>query len=508
MMMKQYMNTFKSSVGLAALVGFSPLCKAAEKPAKPLNLLLIVADDLNFSSVGYMGATVDAITPNLDKLARQGLIFANAHVTAAVSQPSRGALMTGLYPHHSGVEGFFHTSKDIPTLMSVLRNSGYAVGIAGKVSHSTPVGDFKWDREAEPNDLGQGRNPERYYQEFTEFVKTAKESGKPFYFMANSHDPHRPFHGSEGDIKMKGNGKYPDPSRVYRPEEITVPGFLPDIPLVREELAQYFSSVRRLDDMVGKVLQVLDEQGIADNTVVMFLSDNGISQPFAKTNCYMNSTHTPWIVRWNGVVAAGSNDSEHFISGIDFMPTALEICGVKTPQRLDGRSFLPLLKGKTQKGRDRVYTQFYETSGKNRYPMFAVQTTKHLYIFNPWSDGSYLFKNEAQVGLAFKGMREAGSSNPDIQQRVNLLWYRTPEEFYDLEKDPDALVNLVDNTAYAPFVETYRHDLEKWMKIYGSTALEAFQNRDKPEIVKKYVADQIKQSKEPKQLNRNKQNRQ
>jgi N-sulfoglucosamine sulfohydrolase len=247
---------------------------------------------------------------------------------------------------------------------------------------------------------------------------------------------------------------------------------------------------------------VLEEQGIADNTVVMFLSDNGMSQPFAKTNCYMNSTHTPWIVRFPGVVKAGTTDTEHFIAGIDFTPTVLELCGIKTAAKFDGRSFLPLLSGKKQKGRDRVYTQFYETSGKNRYPMFAVQSTKYLYIFNSWSDGEYRFRNDSQSGLAFKGMSEAGPTNPTIQQRVDLLLYRVPEEFYDLEKDPDALVNLANDPASAKAIASYRKDLEKWMKTYHSDALEAFQNRQHPEIVRNYVESQIKQSKINRKENR------
>jgi N-sulfoglucosamine sulfohydrolase len=481
---------------------FSSCWASNQNGKQPLNILLITADDLNFSSVGYMGSTVDAISPNLDKLATQGIVFKNAYINAAVSQPSRAVLATGLYPHNNGVEGFFHTPKEIPTLMSILQDNGYTVGIAGKVVHSTPISNYHWDQEKDEFDIAAGKDPERYYQEFTRFVKSAKESGKPFYFMANSHDPHRPFHGSEQDKVMKAKYNYPNPSRVYSPDEVVVPGFLPDLPLVREELAQYFSSARRLDDMVGKVLQVLEEQGVADNTVVMFLSDNGMSQPFAKTNCYMNSTHTPWIVRWPGVVKEGATDSEHFIAGIDFTPTALEICGIKSSAQFDGKSFLPLLSGKKQKGRDRVYTQFYETSAKNRYPMFAVQSAKYLYIFNPWSDGAYRFKNESQAGLAFKGMSEAGSSNQAIQQRVDLLLYRVQEEFYDLEKDPDALVNIADDPASEKWIASYRNDLEQWMKTYHSEALEAFQNRQHPEIVRKYMETQIGLPKE--RINKNK----
>ena len=474
------LNKLIAGAGITSTLAFPALANVNEKTesqaSKPLNVLFITADDLNYNSTGYRGSKVDDITPNLDKLASQGIIFENAHVNCAVSQPSRGVLATGMYAHRNGVEGFYHTNKDVPTVMSLLREHGYRVGIAGKVEHSTPVGDFVWDMAVEQPELGQGRDPKRYYEVFKTFVKQSKKAKKPFYFMLNSHDPHRPFHGAPDDKKMREEGiPYPNPSKVYSPEEIEVPGFLPDIPAVREELAQYFSSIRRLDDTVGEVLKVLEEEKLLDNTIVMFLSDNGISAPFAKTNCYLNSTRTPWIVRWPNVVAPETRNTDEFIAGIDFLPTVLDACGIVAPGNVDGRSFLPLLKGERQTGREKVYTQFYETSALNRYPMFAVQDQKFGYIYNAWSDGKYQFRNDSQAGIAFKGMAEAGKTDPDMQKRVDLLWYRVPEEFYDLENDPDAQHNLVHDPAYTEQVKQYRQDLLKWMQEYGSSAQNAFE---------------------------------
>jgi len=448
----------------------------ANQMNKQLNVLFITADDLNYNSTGFFGSSVNNVTPNLDRLASQGMVFEKAHVNCSVSQPSRGVLATGMYAHRNGVEGFYHTDKNIPTLMSVLREYGYRVGIAGKVPHSTPVGDFVWDTAVDQPELGQGRDPKKYYEVLRTFVQQSTKENKPFYFMLNSHDPHRPFHGAPDDIKMLNSGiPYPNPSKIYTSEEIEVPGFLPDIPAVREELAQYFSSVRRLDDTVGEVLKVLEEENLLDNTLVMFISDNGISMPFAKTNCYLNSTQTPWIVRWPGVVKSGIRNTEEFISGIDFMPTVLDACGIKIPEHIDGRSFLPILKGEKQTGREKVYTQFYETSAFNRYPMFTIQDKKFGYIYNAWSDGEYQFRNDSQSGIAFKGMVEAGKTNPDIQKRVDLLWYRVPEEFYDLENDPNALNNLVHNPEYAELVQQYRQELLEWMKTYNSEAQNVFE---------------------------------
>jgi len=441
----------------------------------PLNVLLFTADDLEWSSLGCWGCKMPDVSPNIDNFAKQSHMFRNSHVTIAVSQPSRGALATGMYPHTSGVEGFYHSPGYVPTVMSELRKHGYLVGILGKCEHSTPDGDFVWDMMHDMGELGQGRNPQKYADYFREFLERCKKEGKPFYFMCNSHDPHRPFSGSPQDLEWQQKfHNYPLPSRVYTPEEVEVPGFLPDIQAVRVELAQYFSSVHRCDQTFGAVMKVLDDEGLADNTLVVFLSDNGMSQPFAKTNTYYNSTRTPLMVRYPGVTKAGTLDETDFVSGIDFMPTVLDACGFQAPPSTDGRSYLPLLRGEKQTGWDRVFTQFYETSAKGRFPMFAVQDADWLFIYSPWSDGTYRFKNDSQGGIAFKGMVEAGKSDSYIQGRVDLLLYRVPLELYDLKKDPDAIHNLAKDKKYAPIVKQYSDLLLGWMKRYDPTVLPAF----------------------------------
>ena len=442
-----------------------------------MNVLLIVADDLQWSSIGACGSKAPDITPNIDRFASQGLMFRNAHVTVGVSQPSRGALATGMYPHTSGVEAFNHTAGYVPTVMSELRSHGYRVGILGKYPHSTPDISFVWDMSHDQSELGQGRNPRIYADYFRKFIRDSKQEGKPFYFMANSHDPHRPFHGSPGDIEMrKRSGDYPLPSRVYTPDEVEVPGFLPDIDSVRIELSQYFSSVRRFDDFVGAVLQVLEEEGIRDRTAVFLLSDNGFSQPFSKANAYYQSTRTPLIVHYPGVTKAGSVDPVHFVSGIDFMPTVLESLGYSIPMGVDGRSYFGVLKGEKQEGRDKVFTQFYEVSANRRYPMFAVQDAKYLLIYNPWSDGNYRYNAEsiARTAIAFNGMLEAARTDSYIQSRVDMIIYRKPLELYDIENDPDALFNLATEDTYENVVKQYSSYLLDWMERYDPTVFPAF----------------------------------
>jgi N-sulfoglucosamine sulfohydrolase len=299
-----------------------------------------------------------------------------------------------------------------------------------------------------------------------QFFDRARKESRPFFLMANAHDPHRPFVGSEQEAARFGEDvpSIPLPSATFRPEEVVIPGFLPDIPDVRLEISQYYNSCRRCDDTVGAVLTALDASGLASETVVMFLSDNGMAFPFSKTNCYLNSTRTPWIVRWPGTSEPGKLDEEHFISGIDFTPTILDIAGLDPIPDVEGRSFASVLGGESDNRRDRVYTVFHKTSAGNEYPMRGVQTEQYGYVFNAWADGKTEFKNESQSGLTFRAMDAAAKEDREIASRVYDFRYRTPEELYDFKKDPDALNNLIDHPDHQDRKAEFRRNLLQWMQ--------------------------------------------
>lgn len=477
----------------AALLGtmFVPAVYAEEKEENRPNIMLIVADDLNCSTTPMFGCTVPDLMPNLQRLSADGMLFRKAHVVSGASQVSRGGIMTGLYPHNSGIDGFYHTEKDIPTVQETFRENGYRIGIISKVEHSTPKASITWDMTVDGTEAHQGRDPKVYYDNITEFVRQCQLDNRPFFFMANSMDPHRPFAGSEQELqKMGARHSYPDPERFYSPDDVTVPGFVPDLPDIRKEASQYYSSVKRLDQTIGAVLKALEDTGADKNTVVIFLSDNGMSMPFSKTCNYLHSTHTPMVVKYPGVTVPGTEDDRHFVNGIDLMPTFLEIAGIEIPDGLDGRSFCPLLEGKRQKGRDYVYTEFTENSGRAREPMRAVQNGRFGYIYNVWSNGSREFKSETMSGLTFNAMQAAASDNPDIAARVSLFLHRVPEEFYDYENDPDALNNLIDDPAYQREIDKFRALLEKHLRATDDPVLEPFLHRYDTEYVSEYMAGQ------------------
>jgi N-sulfoglucosamine sulfohydrolase len=440
--------------------------------AKPLNILLFTADDLHAESLGVYGGKPLDVTPNLDRFAKQSMQFERAHVNVAICFPSRSVMSTGLYSHRSGSLGFMQTHNHIPNAIKTFQKAGYLAGILGKVPHSTSSASTKWDYQFLRAQLGNGRNPKIYAQRARTFFDQCRKEGKPFYFMVNSHDPHRPY--CNPNRLLKGAAL---PSKIYKPEDVVVPGFLPDLPGVRNELAHYLNSTRRLDDTFGTVMQALQESGFADNTLVIFISDNGIAVPFAKCNAWFHSTRTPWLVRWPGVVKPGTKNTNDFVSGIDLFPTFLAATGVKGPSDIDGRSIVPLLKGEKQKGRNYVFTQIDKKAGNDAVPMRAVQNAKYGYIYNPFSDGKHRYRNNNE-GLSMRAMNEAAKTNPTIAARIAVFRYRVPEELYDLEKDPDCLHNLINNPKYEGGIKSLQAKMLIWMKQTKDPMLEAFLHRN------------------------------
>ncbi len=454
--------------------------KTVPKEAKPLNILLFTADDLDRNSLGCYGSKVQDISPNIDKFASQSLRFEHAFVNAAICAPSRGILATGLYGHNSGVTGFvkMKPGSQIPILVELLRAQNYELGILSKVGHSTPKADFKWDFMFDQSDLGDGRSPKAYYEKTKAFFAQASQKGKPFYFMVNSDDPHRPYHNPKEPLKNGAEA----PSRIYSPNEITVPGFVTDLPKVRQELSYYYNSTRRLDDTFGKVMQALEESGEAENTLVIFLSDNGIAIPFAKANTYYASNRTPFLVRWPKVTKAGTVNNKDLISTVDYFATVLDILKIPFTGKTNGRSFLPLLEGKTQTGRDKIFTQIDTKQAGGPTPMRSVVTSDFSYIFNAWADGERVYRNNNE-GLTMKALEEAAANNPAAAERVKTFRYRSGEELYDLKKDPDGLHNLANVPAFKSRVQSSRKDLEAWMTKTDDPLLKVFQNRNSPKVM-------------------------
>ena len=462
--------------------------------AAPVNILMITVDDMSADSIGVFGSKLSGTTPNIDRLASQGMRFSHAHMTVGNCMPGRNVLFSGLISHNNKVEGFYQVKNpEWPHMVDLMKKAGYFTGIRGKVSHSTPYQPYAWDAILDTLPDGSKahfKNADSFGISTSDGIRKAKDSGKPFCLIVNISDPHKPFWS-----QVKGGEKDTNiPSRIFKSEEMPIPGFLFDDPKVREELALYYSSVRRADDCVGKILEALDKSGEAENTVVIFLSDHGMPLPFAKTQLYHHSTHSPWIIRWPGVTRSGKVDDVHMVSAVDMLPTLLDIVGAKHPDRLDGRSFLSLIRGEQQVNRDHVFKEYNENAGASRDPMRAVQTKQYLYLFNPWSNGQRVFATATTGTVTYRRMATLAKSDARLAKRLAMYKYRVPEELYDVSVDPDCLNNIIDSSEHKMVLNQLQERLKGWMKKTGDPMLTVFERRNDAEFRESVVQQQEQES--------------
>lgn len=487
------MTSSRLSLLLLAAFAFAGMVHSA-----PLNLVLITADDMNHDSAGCYGCPIPELTPHLDRLAGDGMRFHYAYSTVAVCQPVRETMHSGLYPHRSGAMGFFPLRPEVRTLNQQLHDAGYLISMFGKNPHYQPAANFCVDYE----ETGITRSPEQIGTASRKFLAMARDRKMPFFHHVNCTDPHHPFIGAKGPDDLAGGDP---PSRWIRPGEITgVPGFLEDLPEVRREMAQYFTSVRRLDDCVGAVLQALKDEGVEDNTLVMFYGgDHGMSFPFGKSNAYENSSRGALILRWPGVIQPGGVDRDHLVSTLDFTPTLLEAADLPAIPGIDGRSFLPAMKGQRMEGWDRVFTFYNQSAGRNWLLMRCIRTKDRSYIWNAWSDGKMKYQAENMGGLTWKAMLAAAPTNPEIKARTEFYLHRVPEEFYDMTDDRFERNNLIADPARQAEIESLRAELLALMQRTGDPLADAFAHLDQPEILakaKQQLADEyVRGSKKAKQ---------
>ncbi len=415
------------------------LALALPAPAAPKNVLLLVADDLGLQ-VGCYGDKV-AKTPNIDALAKSGTRFMHAFASVASCSPSRATLLTGMPTHQCGQYGLAHAThnqhsfRTVRGLPALLGPAGYRSGVIAKL-HVQPKEVFPFDVEIG----GNGRNPVQIAEQAKKFF--AESGDKPFFLLVGFTDPHRAAKGFAND------GKYPDsvPAVKFDPKTVPVPYHLPDTDEVRAELAEYYQSIARLDHGVGLVLKELEAAKQLDNTLVIFLSDNGIPFPGAKTTLYDAGVHLPLLIRKPGQKAGVACSA--MASWTDLAPTILDWCGVKPAPvgkkdaPLPGRSLLPLLEQEKAEGWDRVFGshQFHEVT--MYYPMRMVRTRTHKYILNLAHPLEYPFASDLWGSDMWQGVLKRRDKFMG-QREVRSFLHRPKEEFYDVSKDPNELNNLM-----------------------------------------------------------------
>ena len=441
---------------------------AALPPARP-NIVLIIADDLAWDDLGAFGHPT-VRTPHLDRLAREGMRFTRAFVTASSCSPSRSSLITGRYPHNTDAEQLhWPLPAAQTTFCEPLRAAGYWIGAAGKwhlgedakrrfdrVREADPAGYMLTAGKGQPARMSMAQHGD-VQSGCTDWVPLLRERprDRPFFLWLAALDPHRDYEDRISD----------DPTR---PENVIVPRHLPDTPAVRREFAMYYDEIERLDRFVGDVLAELETQGVANSTIVVFLSDNGRPFPRDKTSLFDGGIKTPLIVRWPGHATPGST-CDRLVSAVDLAPGFLGAAGVAPASSMQGRSFLPLLTNPSGPIRSEIFAEqnWHDYEHRSR----AVRTENFKLIVNDYTDTPLTPGADAVRGVAYREMQrlEAAGQLSDFQQQCFIV-PRPAIELYDLRYDPGEFANLAAVPAYAPVVAELSAKLTQWRKETGDVA--------------------------------------
>jgi uncharacterized sulfatase len=421
------------------------------------NILFCLADDWSWPHASIAGDKV-VKTPTFDRVAREGVLFENAFVSSPSCTPSRGAVLTGQWHWRLEEGGNLWSTLPVkfPVYPDLLEDAGYHVGYTRK----------GWGPgRDEPG--GRKRNPAGpQYKSFEEFMN-ARPEGKPFCFWFGSQDPHRPYKWRSG--LQSG----------MKPADVQVPACLPDSEEARTDMCDYYWEIQRFDTEVSELLEILQEKGELDNTLVVISGDNGLPFPRCKSNLYDTGTHVPLAVRWPAAVR-GNRIIEDFISLADLAPTFLEAAGLKSIPEMTARSFLGILisgkSGRIDPKRDHVLTGKErhvpgQEEGAGGYPMRAIRTHDFLYIHNfkpdRWPSGypaGYAEPIEIDISKPHDtkfGYADTDASptksymlkhrdDPKVARFFELAFAKRPaEELYDLRKDPAQLNNVAAAPEYA-----------------------------------------------------------
>jgi len=427
-------------------------CAAGEKP----NILLLIGDNWLYDHAGANGDPV-VKTPVFDRIAREGARFTNAFCPVPSCSPTRSSIVTGRAAHQledaaslwSKFDGKFRVFGD------ALGESGWHVGFQGK---GWSPGNFK--------DYGRTENPAgKQFEDFPGFLAERK-TDQPFFFWFGS--VHTALHqwksvsSKEHDI---------DPAKVR------VPAYLPDTAEVREDIAAYLAAAEKMDAAFGEAIALLEMDGLLENTVVIYTSDNGWQMPHGLANCYDAGSHIPLAIRWPGKIKPG-RVVDDFMSLTDFAPTFLEIAGLKPWSEMTGRSFVDVLEGKpSATPRDCVFLERERHANVRRgdlsYPIRGIRTKGFLYLRNlrpdrwPAGDPELYFAVGPYGDVDGTRTKEhilANQEAPKMKRFYKLNFGKRPaEELYDLATDPEQIRNLAADPAHEQTKQRLSARVDKWM---------------------------------------------
>jgi len=440
------------------LAASGPLAAATARP----NIVLVVADDHGRDALGCYG-NPQIKTPHLDALAADGTRFTAAFCTTASCSPSRSVILSGQHNHRNGMYGLQHDEHHFQSFDTVkslpvrLGEAGYRTARIGKF-HVGPEPAFAFQTvlsAGAANDPATiGRSPVEMAEQSRGVIESL--DARPFFLYFASDDPHRanavlpsgkPTFDTWPQPNRFGNRDegYPGITPVtYRPEEVRVPPFLPDTPACRAELAEYYQAVSRLDQGVGRLLAILKAAGKYDSTLIIYISDNGMAFPGAKTTLYEAGMRLPCIVRAPGQSHPGAVQPA-MVTWADLTPTILDAAGVRSEAgAFDGRSFRAGLEGAALPGWDEVFASHTLHEITMYYPMRVVRTRRHKLIVNLAHELTFPFALDLAKSPTWLSATQSAGKRLG-QRPIEQFLHRPKFELYDLETDPVEVANLADD---------------------------------------------------------------
>ncbi|QOV91083.1 sulfatase-like hydrolase/transferase [Humisphaera borealis] len=414
--------------------------------ATPPNVVVFISDDHSQLDSEAYGST-EVRTPNMARLAADGMKFTHAFVASPACGPSRTALLTGLWSARNGAEPN-HKAKNanVASLPPALHALGYEVAAIGKVAHNTYAKDHGFDYVDGPN---QGLSDTAAVAKFL----AGRNAAKPLCLFVGTRHPHTPWSAE----------------RTYDPAAVKIPPTHVDTAVTREERASYLTDVTKSDTLLGEV-RALVGQKIPGDTLFIYTADHGGAWPFGKWNLYDAGIRIPLIVAWPGRIKPGTS-SDAMLCWPDLLPTLIELGGGKVPEGLDGKSFAGILRGTATAHRDRVYSTHSGDGDFNVYPIRSVRTRDWKYIRNlhpEFQHHTHISRSTGPSGLVYwKTWLAAAERDPAAAAIVKRYSERPAEELYDLTADPYELRNLASDPAHADRLAAMRADLSAWMEQQG-----------------------------------------
>jgi N-sulfoglucosamine sulfohydrolase len=400
------------------------------------NVVLYVTDDQGSTDAGCYGNPVIK-TPGLDTLAAAGTRFTHGFCTTPSCSASRSVILTGVLNHANGQYGHAHsyhhfkTFDKIKSLPNRLRDAGYRTISIGKY-HVAPVEQYDFEYWAKDFMDGKGRTPRQLAVAADNFLRA--EDDRPFFMYFCTTEPHRPFRREDAE--------------PVHPKDVIVPSFLPDNAATRNELAQYYSSVEQADMGLVALIASLKETGHWDDTLIIYLSDNGIAFPGAKTNLYEPGMRLPCVVR-NPALPQQGTVTDAMVTWADVTPTILDYTGVEAdPKAFHGRSFLGVLDQPSPEGWDSIFAShtFHEIT--MYYPMRVLRDRQYKLIWNLAHGLSFPFASDLWASETWQHLVITDATHFAKRPIENYL-HRPAFELYDLEADPDELNNLAEDPEHA-----------------------------------------------------------